>query len=111
MNTLWQDLRYGARVLTKKPGFAIIAVITLALGIGANTAIFSLVNGLMLRPLPYHDPDRLVVPATVFARSNSDRGSVALADVLDWKAQTGLFEAVSFYQPADVTVTGGEQPA
>ena len=110
LERLGKDLRYGVRLLARNPRFAAIAFLTLGLGIGANTAIFSLVEGLLLKPLPYRHADQLVVPATIFQRFNSDRGSVAYADVLDWKAQSDLFAAVSAYSPGDVDVTGEGEP-
>ena len=110
LENLGQDLRYGVRILARNPGFAAVAFLTLALGIGANTAIFSMVEALLVKPLPYADASRLVVPATIFQRGNSDTGSVAYADIADWKAERELFDAVAAYVPNDLDVAGGEEP-
>ncbi|MDQ3011721.1 MAG: ABC transporter permease, partial [Acidobacteriota bacterium] len=108
MNTFWQDLRYGARMLFKNPGFTLVAIITLALGIGANTAIFSVVNAALLRPLPYKQPGQLVV---VYSRSSRDaRNSVAYADLLDWRAQNQSFAHLSAVTPQSVNLTGRAEP-
>jgi hypothetical protein len=104
------DVRYGARLLWKSPGWTIVAVLTFTLGIGANIAIFSLIRPILLEPLPYPDPARLVVPCTIFQRFNTDRGSVAFADILDWKAQADLFETVAAFNPSSVDITDGEEP-
>ncbi len=105
-----RDVRHGARLLGKSPGWTTVAVLTLTLGIGANTAIFSLIQPILLRPLPYPDADRLVVPCTIFQRYNDDRGSVAFADVMDWKAQGSLFDGVAAFHSSSADITEGEEP-
>src|SRR4030095_10474220 len=93
MQTLWQDLRYGARMLSKQPGFTLIAALTLSLGIGANTAIFSVVNAVLLRPLPYPDPGRLVYVREV----GSKGGQMALAgpNFADLQERNQSLEAIA----------------
>jgi putative ABC transport system permease protein len=107
---LWQDLRYGARGLLKKPGFTVTTVLTLALGIGANTAIFSAVNALLLRPLPYNDPDRLVWIGEIFPQRMGDPiprvDLVPGAHYLEWAGQTKTLEQIAAYNPDSTTLTG-----
>jgi len=105
-----RDIRHGARLLWKSPGWTTVAVLTLTLGIGANIAIFSIVQPILLKPLPYPDAGRLVVPCTIFQRHNTDRGSVAFADIMDWKAQSSLFEAVAAFNSSGVDITEGDEP-
>jgi putative ABC transport system permease protein len=89
-----QDLRYGRRLLTKNPGVTLIAIVTLALGIGANTAIFSVVNAFLLRPLPYGDPDRLVM---VDSQQRGQSVGVSFADYEDWRRQNNVFDDLAFF--------------
>ncbi|HEU4836109.1 MAG TPA: ABC transporter permease [Pyrinomonadaceae bacterium] len=111
MDSLIKDIRYGVRSLLKRPGFTAIALVALALGIGANTAIFSLVNAVVLRPLPFPDPDQLVwVWGNI--RNGGNRASVSPPDYLDYREQNKTFEnlAASFGVPAPVNVTGNGDP-
>src|SRR6202048_330084 len=108
MGNLWQDLRFGARMLLKHPGVAIIAVLTLALGIGANTAIFSVVNAVMLRPLPYNNPDRLV---SLWAKvPEHGRWRATPANFLDWKQQNTSLEDLAAFGSSTMTLTGDGEP-
>src|SRR6202161_3784138 len=91
METLLQDIRYGIRMLAKNPGFTAIAILTLALGIGANTAIFSVVNAELLRPLPFRDPGQLVRVATANVRLHTVSGAVSYPDFADWRSQNHVF--------------------
>lgn len=104
METLLQDLRYGIRMLRKSPGFAIVAVITLALGIGANAAIFSVVNGVLLNPLPYPQPDQLVA---LYQRTNQfTEASIPYPNFLDWRRENHSFSDLAAYRHDDFNLTG-----
>ncbi len=106
METLFQDLRYAVRILTGKPGFALIAVLTLALGIGACTAIFSVINAVLLRPLPYRDSNRLV---RVYETDSEGPGNVSPQDFKDWRAQNKVFDHIAAFTSSSYTYTGGER--
>ncbi len=108
MNTLWQDLRYGARILLKKPGFTAVAVITLALGIGANTAIFSVVDALLLRPLPYHEPGRLVMLSEKLRVGR--RSTIPYPNFADWRERARSFEGMASVRGESFNLTGVDRP-
>jgi putative ABC transport system permease protein len=103
-----RDLRYGARILRRAPGFALVAIITLGLGIGAATAVFSVVNGVLLAPLPYPDPDRIV---RLFQIDSGGRrmGTVSEPNFLDWKAGANVFRAMAVMSPGPGPVTIGNE--
>src|SRR5262249_44727007 len=108
METLWQDIKFGARMLVKSPGFTLVAVLTLSLGIGANTAIFSLINGMLLKPLPYPGGERLLwvsewseqVPEMSFSVENFK----------DLRDQNKTLEAIMAYRGNSMVLTGSDRP-
>jgi putative ABC transport system permease protein len=108
METFLRDLRYGLRTLRKSPGFAIVALVTLALGIGANTAIFSVVNTVLLRAFPYPDAERLVV-LDEYRLQHGSR-TVSWIDFQDWREQNRVFEDMAAYRLTRLSLTGVEQP-
>jgi len=103
MESFVQDVRFAIRNLFRQPGFAATAILTLALGISATTAIFSVVNAVVLRPLPYRDPERIVAVRTLWVKTGASWGNVSAPDFYDWKAQSRSFEALAYY-------SGGEAP-
>jgi putative ABC transport system permease protein len=108
MQTLWQDLRYGARMLLKQPGFTLIAVFTLALGIGLNAALFSVVNALILRPLPYHEAACLVQLWQHDRRQGVAETPVSNADFLAWRAQARSFASLTAHNVRPAALSTGE---
>jgi hypothetical protein len=103
---MFQDLRYGVCMLRKNPGFTFVATLTLALGIGANSAIFRVVNAVLLRPLPYRDPDRLVM--VNYYRARMLNGFAVAAEFLEWRDQAESFEQIAAcrFDAADLTGSG-----
>ncbi len=110
LEDLWKDLRYSARMLVKNPGFTVVAVITLALGIGANTAIFSVVNAVLLRPLDYEDPDRLVIILENNWQKGWTRFAVAPGNFAEWREQNQVFEQMAAYTGSSFTLVGEGDP-
>src|SRR5262245_57160727 len=107
MRNRWRDLQFGLRLLWKDPGFTTVAVLALALGIGANTAIFSVVYATLLAPLPYPDSDRLVM---IWSRINGHRNVTAAGVYLDWKAQSQSFQDLNAWSGRAVSLASGDRP-
>ncbi len=111
MTTLLQDLRYGLRTLLKSPAFTVVALFTLALGIGANTAIFSIVNAVWLKPLPFPESDKLVFMTSAFEKQGVSRNfATSYADFLDWRSTAKSFTAMASYHQDSFTLAGMDQP-
>src|SRR5258708_4586966 len=110
MANLGSDIRYAFRNLIRRPGFTAIAVITLAIGIGANTAIFSFINALLLKPLPFPDLDRVVAVWDKIPSRGVERNEVTVADYLDWRAQNRTFEQLGIYRWWSTNLTGADSP-
>ncbi len=110
MSGMVQDIRYALRQLRKSPGFAVVAVTTLALGIGANSAVFSVIDAVLLRPLPFHDPSRLVAVRTTEPGRLDDIG-VSYPAFLDWRSRNHVFDGLSAFRVDDFTLTGRAEPA
>jgi len=108
MSNFWQDVRYGLRVLLKSPGFTLVAVLTLALGIGVNSALFSIVNGVLLKPLPFPEPDRLY--AIYASTATFQHSSISYPNFLDWEKMNRSFSALGAFRSANYNLTGSGEP-
>ena len=110
MTTLMQDLRYAVRLLLRTPGFTLLAALTLALGIGANAAIFSVINAVLLAPLPYGSPERLTIVYSQFPTMSFNRFWVSAPEFLDLRRMARSFEALGAYTTGSANITGGDEP-
>src|SRR5215212_3716015 len=110
MNHLWKDLRYAARSLVRNPAFTGVAVLALALGIGVNSAIFSLIDATLLRPLPYADLDRVVVFWENNLQSGAEQLNPSPADFFDYKNRNQVFEYMGAFAEGNLTISNGDRP-
>src|SRR5262245_61518987 len=111
METLFQDIRFGARMLRRSPGFTTVAIIALALGIGGNSAIFSVVNAVLLRPLPYAEPDRIMRVFASAPERGLDQTNLSLQQVRAITEQSQVFEQVGAYTGDSANLTGIDEPS
>src|SRR5580700_5606842 len=110
MGNFWQDLRYGWRMLRRSPGFTAVAILTLAIGIGVNAAMFSVINTVLLRPLPFPDSQRIVLVWDTDPNRDVDRGIASPAEFLDWRDQNHVFEELSAWRTWYYNLTGTGEP-
>src|ERR1044071_1613178 len=110
MMMLLKDVRQGARTLLKSPGFTLVAVAVLALGIGANTAIFSVVNAVLLRPLPFPGAERIISFQGVNPSKGITQSNMSALDFTDWRAEQKSFEGLALYTQGSANLTGGDEP-
>ncbi|HEV7796545.1 MAG TPA: ABC transporter permease [Pyrinomonadaceae bacterium] len=110
LTKIWHDLRYAARMLRNKPGFTAVAIITLSLGIGANTAIFSVVNAVLLRPLPFPKPENIVLVRDNLSGRQTENVGMSVDELNDLQERSGVFEQVSAVWPIDANLTGSDRP-
>jgi putative ABC transport system permease protein len=110
LDTLWQDVRFGVRMLAKNPGFAAVAVLTLGLGIGVNTAIFSVVNAVLVRPLPFENPDQLVMIWQTNPQKGISQDLVSPPNLHDWQQQSHTFGQIAAFNPRGFSLTGTGEP-
>lgn len=110
LTTIWHDLRYAARMLKSKPGFTAVAIVTLSLGIGANTAIFSVVNAVLLRPLPFPKSENIVLVRADLPGTQAQDVGISVDELKDLQERSGVFEQVSAVWPVDANLTGADRP-